>query len=577
MTKRSFLSFSCLLMLVLTLLSATVSQSANAATLAATGNTQATEIQPRTDGKTVVWTSYLSGNSWNGDVYAADLTHGSTFTVTTGALDQAMPDVSGNIIVWEQGQPCPQGGSNNFLDLTTSDWTNCNRDIYAKSLATGQSFAVANTANDETDPAISGNWVVWVDKSSSGQYSLQARNISTMAGATTLAPINTAFFTHRVAIDGTRVVWGETGKTDANGFSSWRLLTMRIGQDTTPQVVDTGTIDNQVFSWDVHGDTVVYSFHNGAFNLKVADVKNNNKFTPNFPNHELPSNATTDGRYIFFEDYSTFTATNGKVLALGGYDLSTGSIFRVTLTNNTFSSWPYLRDGILVWQRGYYQSTQTAIASLAMVLPTAPVTAPATSNPDISYFPETGHSLSYGFNYFWNHSGGLPVFGYPLTEEFTESNYDNGKFYTVQYFERERFEYHPEFKGTPYETELGRLGVLDAQQRNLLDTKPFQPANNNQQSGCTYFPQTQHNVCGQFAAYWSSHGLDFGDAGTSFRESLALFGYPISEPFTDSQTGLTVQYFERARFELYPQFAGTANEVELGLLGKQLLQLRGWQ
>ena len=31
-------------------------------------------------------------------------------------------------------------------------------------------------------------------------------------------------------------------------------------------------------------------------------------------------------------------------------------------------------------------------------------------------------------------------------------------------------------------------------------------------------------------AYWRSHGLEFGDAGVSSREALALFGYPVS-PF----------------------------------------------
>jgi len=38
----------------------------------------------------------------------------------------------------------------------------------------------------------------------------------------------------------------------------------------------------------------------------------------------------------------------------------------------------------------------------------------------------------------------------------------------VQYFERERFEYHPESAGTPYEVELGRLGAQVARQRGFL-------------------------------------------------------------------------------------------------------------
>ncbi len=194
------------------------------------------------------------------------------------------------------------------------------------------------------------------------------------------------------------------------------------------------------------------------------------------------------------------------------------------------------------------------------------------------YFPQTGHSLAYGFKNFWQTSGGLPVFGYPLTEEFSEVNLDTGQSYTVQYFERQRFEYHPEYKGTPYEVSLGRLGVADAQQRGLATTLPFSPLARipSLASGCQYFAPTAHTVCGSFLKYWSSHGLEFNDSGTSFRESLALFGYPISEPFADPATGLTVQYFERARFEYHPENAGTPYDVLLGLLGTDSVRAKGW-
>ena len=46
----------------------------------------------------------------------------------------------------------------------------------------------------------------------------------------------------------------------------------------------------------------------------------------------------------------------------------------------------------------------------------------------------------------------------PLSEQFHEVSATDGKTYTVQYFERNRFELHPE-KAAPYEVELGLLGV----------------------------------------------------------------------------------------------------------------------
>jgi hypothetical protein len=38
----------------------------------------------------------------------------------------------------------------------------------------------------------------------------------------------------------------------------------------------------------------------------------------------------------------------------------------------------------------------------------------------------------------------------------------------------------------------------------------------------------------------------------------------------------TIQYFQRARFEYHPEFAGTRYEVELGLLGDVALSQAGW-
>ena len=81
------------------------------------------------------------------------------------------------------------------------------------------------------------------------------------------------------------------------------------------------------------------------------------------------------------------------------------------------------------------------------------------------FFPETGHTLAYGFKSYWEQNGGLYVFGFPISEEFSEKNPDTGQVYTVQYFERARFEYHPENAGTQYEVLLGRLGAQLACQR----------------------------------------------------------------------------------------------------------------
>ncbi|NJO07381.1 MAG: hypothetical protein HC876_18730 [Chloroflexaceae bacterium] len=90
------------------------------------------------------------------------------------------------------------------------------------------------------------------------------------------------------------------------------------------------------------------------------------------------------------------------------------------------------------------------------------------------------------------------------------------------------------------------------------------------QPGCRYFAETQQNVCGDILTAWSANGLELGDPGISERESLALFGLPISPLQEEDIEGQTyqVQWFERARFELHPENALPFN-VLLGLLGRE--------
>ncbi len=74
----------------------------------------------------------------------------------------------------------------------------------------------------------------------------------------------------------------------------------------------------------------------------------------------------------------------------------------------------------------------------------------------------TGHRLCFGFRAYWHNNGGLSNFGYAISEEFEERNQmppaGDGEIHTVQYFERTRFEWHPEYRGTQYEFLLGLLG-----------------------------------------------------------------------------------------------------------------------
>ena len=166
------------------------------------------------------------------------------------------------------------------------------------------------------------------------------------------------------------------------------------------------------------------------------------------------------------------------------------------------------------------------------------------------YFAETGHNVVFGFKQYFESRGGASTFGYPVTEEFFEGGL------TVQYFQRARFEYHPELIGTPYVVQLGLLGdhITEAS-RPMAGVSPFPSEPEHR-----YFPETGHSVNFAFLKYWEQEG------------ALDAFGYPISEELFEN--GAIVQYFQRARLEYRPDLGGPFG-VTTGNLGVELLRLRG--
>ncbi len=96
---------------------------------------------------------------------------------------------------------------------------------------------------------------------------------------------------------------------------------------------------------------------------------------------------------------------------------------------------------------------------------TNPIAADA-APPGSQYFPESKHAAGGDFLAYWKANGGLDQFGYPVTEAFQEKSALDQKIYTVQYFERNRFELHPE-NAAPYRVLLGLLGSQVAQEQRL--------------------------------------------------------------------------------------------------------------
>jgi beta-lactamase regulating signal transducer with metallopeptidase domain len=113
------------------------------------------QLDPSIDGNLIVWTDYRSDAdgrpSGDGtdtpDIYGYDLTTGEEFAICTVPGPQRWPDVSGDIVVWDDGR----------------NWVDTGLDIRGIDLARQQEFVVCDAQGDQVTPVIDGTLVFWQD------------------------------------------------------------------------------------------------------------------------------------------------------------------------------------------------------------------------------------------------------------------------------------------------------------------------------------------------------------------------------------------------------------------------------
>jgi hypothetical protein len=198
----------------------------------------------------------------------------------------------------------------------------------------------------------------------------------------------------------------------------------------------------------------------------------------------------------------------------------------------------------------------------------------ATIRPDDSRGPDSGtgskKSVQVGgtsfyvkdmFRRAWDNLGGQGTLGLPLSDAFV--NPGDGKI--VQYFEAAVLELYPDAQFDPDFSTLSELDqimrlVRPAYLGYLRKPKEGFPPSDSPPPNSRYFPETGYYVKDQF---WSAYENLLG---------LWRFGAPISGEMSEQINGtdMTVQYFEKGRLELNPQF----NQVVPGQMGTWAWQLR---
>ena len=199
--------------------------------------------------------------------------------------------------------------------------------------------------------------------------------------------------------------------------------------------------------------------------------------------------------------------------------------------------------------------TTTIVVLLATVAMLLPAEASAQTQ---RCFEQTGYCISGPIRAYWERSGGLSIFGYPISEQRVEQVED--RTLQVQWFERDRLEIQADGTIT-----AGRLGarLLELQGRpweNFPKESPAPPTT----PECRFFAVTGFNVCLGFRTYWERNG------------GLERFGYPISGVMGEMIEGkiYSVQYFERRRMEVHPE-NNPPYDILLGLLGREVLNMQG--
>jgi hypothetical protein len=326
---------------------------------------------------------------------------------------------------------------------------------------------------------------------------------------------------------------------------------------------DTGFADAFVTELDRSGASLVYSTFLGGSNLDygvgiAVDDAGNAFVTGQTGSGDFPVPAGTQP--VRNKDYDAFLVeikAGGLALLysslLGGTGVDTGQSVAVragsayVVGRTTSLDFPVTKDAIQDFHHGAVDDDAFVVRISGMpdsptsMPPSAPL--PATTalpGGGSRTFSETGKKVTGLFLDYWNKNGGLAQQGYPISNVIGELSQLDGKPYTVQYFERAVFEYHPE-KPAPYNVLLSQVGTFQYAKKYPGGAPGQQP----NKTGGMYFAETEHWLGGSFLKYWQEHG------------GLAQQGYPVSDEFIETSEldgkQYRVQYFERAVLEMHPE------------------------
>lgn len=501
-----------------------------------------------------------------------------------------------------------------------TDFVNYTSELLVTNLTTGTTVSLGSIQSQTYDFFIENGRVIWRDNQHVYRYDLATQT-------NTILQVPHQQKHMRWTVAGDWLIWLELEGSPpqlTNQIWKWHLdgnqAPVLVGSEVaTIYATDSLQSDGEIISWaygtqiagkysicsEIHylafdGSQAPQTLAESACNVGIKQNLLINKSFYYCKNQHLYARTLANAETLIhennchFDTISGFTGSQNFLVAVNygensnsnislvGVDIRQKSMFNIDRFGYSDNNRPTIdiNNSIVAWSDHRGTKPVIHVRPIAEVVPTAPRQAADPLLANRSYYPESQHSLGGLFEQYWQKNGGLAVFGYPQSEEFSQVNVDTGKTYTVQLLERQRYEHHPELAGTPYEVSLGRLGAerLATLNRNWQNEGDTSAGAEQLPGQCQHFATTDRKVCGAFLNYWQSHGLDLGDAGISYAESLALFGLPLTAPHLETNPDgdqVLTQWFERARFEWHPNNPAEF-KVQLGRLAAEQIPSLGW-
>ncbi len=483
---------------------------------AMTSSSESGQTALHASGSVIVWQDSRTGTP---DVYAYDLADSREFRVGRSPAYRTDPSIDGSRVIWIEGA--------NPLQRTITGYD----------LSQASPVIVTAKPGQVADPTISGDNVVWRQHTDRG-WQVDVKNLVT--GEISELPAASTSQANPV-ISGENVVW------QAWVDGRWTLIQFNL-KSSSSAVISSSNGDETDPA--LSGNDLVFLRSpqaGGPAQLIDRDLSTGHEQTI-VSDHVVTQPSVSEG-VIAWEDWRT------GLPDIYAYDLKSQVMYAVVRSQQAFS--PAVSERAIAWiSRSDLMHGRVQAVSMVPRLPTDPQEPPAVPSPDNVYFTQTKHFMSAGFKTFWQSHGAAEILGYPLTEEFSETDPSSGEQITVQYLQRAKLEYRA---SAPEGTKItvARLGAILTADRHFARVDPVAES-----ADLQYFPETGHTIAFGFKKFWAANG------------GLDAFGFPISEEFTEN--GRTVQYFERARFEFNPNSDNPDYKVTLGLLGQEALERMGW-